>query len=108
MNTWSVGDEEVEAFLKVALDAERHPIFVHCQHGADRTGTMLAAYRIVVEGWDKETAIEEMTRGGYGYHSIWSNLPSYLRKMDVESMRRRVGLEEMIPTPKGLDPSPTP
>ena len=44
---------------------------MHCQQGADRTGTMMAFYRIAVQGWPKDDAIAEMKNGGYGFHSIW-------------------------------------
>ena len=44
------------------------PFFVHCQHGSDRTGVCIAAYRIVVQGWTKQDAIREMTGGNYGFH----------------------------------------
>ena len=47
-----VPDEEVVVkFLKIATDPERRPVFVHCQHGSDRTGVVIAAYRVVVMGW---------------------------------------------------------
>jgi protein tyrosine/serine phosphatase len=90
---WAAEDEETLAFLKVALDPERQPIFVHCQHGADRTGTSVAAYRIVVQGWSKRDAIREMTNGGFGYHSIWTNLIRYVENLDVEKMRRELGIQ---------------
>ncbi len=64
MNTWAPKEEDVAKFLKIATDATAQPMFVHCQHGADRTGTMVAAYRVVVQGWTKESAVREMTAGG--------------------------------------------
>jgi len=85
---WDAEDEEVVDFLKIATDPERQPVFVHCQHGADRTGVMVAAYRIAVEGWSKDEAIREMTEGGYGFHSVWKNLVDYVRELDVGRIRR--------------------
>ena len=46
------------------------PVLVHCLHGSDRTGTIVAMYRIVEQGWTREAAIAEMTGGGYGYHAV--------------------------------------
>ena len=90
---WRPEDEDVARFLEVVGDPNRRPVFVHCQHGADRTGTMCAAYRIVVEGWSKEEAIAEMTRGGFGYHLQWFMLVNYLRRLDVARLRQEAGLD---------------
>jgi len=72
--------EQVKAFLAIMDDTNAVPVLVHCQHGADRTGTMCALYRILRQGWETEEAIREMKDGGYGYHSIWFNLPPFVRK----------------------------
>lgn len=90
INTWSLDDEHVIAFLKVINSPDNYPVFFHCQHGADRTGTMAAVYRIVVDGWSKEDAIDEMKSGGYNYHSIWKNLITYLREMDPEKLKSKL------------------
>jgi hypothetical protein len=50
-----------------------------------------AGYRIVIQGWTKEEAIAEMTDGGFGFHSIWSNLVDYLRELDVARLKRASG-----------------
>jgi len=84
--------EDVARFLRIVTDPSRTPVFVHCQHGADRTGTMCAIYRIVVEDWSKEEAIEEMTKGGFGFHSIWKNLPEYVRKADIDEIKQAADL----------------
>ena len=87
MKSWHAEDEDVVRFLQIVTDPARTPAFVHCEHGADRTGTMCAIYRIAVQGWDKEEAIREMTEGGFGFHSIHMNLPAYIRKLDVEKIK---------------------
>ena len=87
MEAWDPEPEEVEAFLKIATDPEKQPVFVHCMHGADRTGTMVAVYRMVAEGWDKEKAIDEMRKGPFGFHEIWTGLPDFLEKLDIESLK---------------------
>jgi protein tyrosine/serine phosphatase len=88
MTAWQAKDEDVVAFLRAVTNPKNGTIFVHCQHGADRTGTMLAAYRIVVQGWSKAAAIREMTEGGYGFHAIWKNLPKYVEQLDVAKLKR--------------------
>ncbi len=66
------------------------PVLVHCMFGSDRSGTVVAAYRIAVQGWSKEKAIEEMIEGGYGYHTIFGNLPKLLRALDVLQFRQDI------------------
>ena len=94
MEPWHSDDEEVVLFLKAATDTNNLPLFVHCQRGADRTGTMCAMYRIVVCGWTKEQALDELKHGGVGFNPTWQNLVDYVEKSDVPSLRRRVGLPE--------------
>ena len=93
MTTFHPEDEDLVRFLRIWADPANRPIFVHCQHGSDRTGMVLATYRIVVEGWSKEDAIREMTQGGYGFHTIWGNLVDHVREMDVDRIRREAGLD---------------
>ncbi len=90
--TWSPSQAQVLRFLQIATDPEQQPVFVHCMHGSDRTGMMIAAYRIVVQGWTKDEAIAEMTEGGFGYHTIWAGLPKLLRALDVQAFRRELGI----------------
>jgi uncharacterized protein (TIGR01244 family) len=89
MTASSVSPQDVERFLEIVTDPGRGPVLVHCQHGADRTGTLCAAYRMVVEGWTADEAIAEMTRGGFGFHRLHGSLPALLRSLDVEDLRRR-------------------
>jgi protein tyrosine phosphatase (PTP) superfamily phosphohydrolase (DUF442 family) len=96
---WHAEDEDVLRFLRIVTDPERQPVFVHCQHGADRTGMMTAIYRIVVEGWSKDDAISEMTQGGYGFHAIWKDLVEYVRDLDVERLRKESGFSKATKAP---------
>ena len=91
MKAWNPEDKEIVRFLQIITDPKRQPVLVHCQHGADRTGTVCAVYRIFIQGWSKEDAIKEMTTGGYGYHPLWTNLPPYIRNLDVDAIRKRAG-----------------
>ncbi len=87
-NTWHPEEEDVVRFLKIVTSTNQGPVFVHCQHGADRTGMMCAIYRMTVEGWSRQDAMTEMTKGGFGFHSMWKNLLGYLEKIDVPSLRK--------------------
>lgn len=92
IDTWDLEEKHVVEFLKIVTDPTRTPVLVHCQHGADRTGTLCAVYRIAVQGWTKEEAIREMKDGGYGFHSVWVHLPKWIQKLDVDSVRKKAGL----------------
>ena len=95
MTAWGMPEgKDVLRFLQIVSDSNSLPVFVHCQHGADRTGTMCAIYRIAVQGWSKEEAVEEMTKGGFGYHSIWQNLPDYVRNLDIQNMKIKAGINQ--------------
>ena len=81
-------------FLQIVSDSNCTPVFVHCQHGSDRTGMMCAIYRIAIQGWSKDQAIKEMTKGGFGFHSIFKNLVNYIRHLDTDKLKQSAGLEE--------------
>jgi protein tyrosine/serine phosphatase len=66
---------------------------IHCQHGADRTGALVALYRVVVQGWTKEKAVLEMNQGGYHHSALWRNLDDYVMKADVEALRKALNLK---------------
>jgi len=93
MNAWHPEEEEVVRFLRIVTDPKRVPVLVHCQHGADRTGTMCALYRIVVQGWSKEEALREMQEGGFGFHGVWQNLIRYVNGLDIERIKQKAGIK---------------
>lgn len=90
LDTWNVTEADIVHFLKIATNPDRQPVFVHCQHGSDRTGTMCAAYRVVVQGWTKQQALEEMKRPDLGFHAIWGNLPKLIQNLDVEKIKHEL------------------
>lgn len=85
--TWHPEDEDVVKFLRIATSPDLRPVLVHCQHGSDRTGTMVAIYRIAVQGWSKDQALDEMVNGGFGFHPMWENLRRYIRRLDVAAVK---------------------
>ena len=93
MKAWHPEEEDAVRFLKIVTDPKRAPVLVHCQHGADRTGTMVAVYRIAVQGWSKAEAIREMTEGGFGFHRTWSNLPKWIQKLNIDLIKRQAGIK---------------
>jgi protein tyrosine phosphatase (PTP) superfamily phosphohydrolase (DUF442 family) len=92
MKAWYPEEKEAIRFLQIVTNPRRSPVLVHCRHGADRTGTMCALYRVAVQGWSKEEALKEMTEGGFGFHGIWGNLIEWINALDIERIKKRAGI----------------
>ena len=56
---------QVATLLSTLGRASGEPVFVHCQHGADRTGCMLGIYRVTRQGWTFQRAYAEMRQDGF-------------------------------------------
>ena len=69
--------QQVADFLDVLQANPESKIFVHCHRGADRTGTMVAAYRIAEQHWAPPETIQEM-RAYHYHHFWWPNLQRYV------------------------------
>ena len=62
----SVLDSHVVEFLAI-VKTQPKPIYVHCRSGQNRTGVMVAAYRVLLEGSSPESAVAEMGK----YKGFW-------------------------------------
>ncbi len=58
-------DDVFVKFLKVVRDNPDKKIFVHCRLGDDRTGMMVAAYRMAIQDWSADEAMGEMQKFGF-------------------------------------------
>lgn len=59
--------EQMNKILALLLQHDSERVFVHCRRGKDRTGTVIACYRIQHDGWDKAQALEEARRYGMSF-----------------------------------------
>ncbi|WP_426218776.1 tyrosine-protein phosphatase [Pseudomonas sp. DWRC2-2] len=83
-----VDDSDVLAALRAIQEAETNgPVLMHCKHGSDRTGLMAAMYRVVIQGWSKEEALNEMTLGGFGTSNGFKDGVRYMMRADVAKLR---------------------
>lgn len=104
--SWHPEDEDVVKFLRIATTPALQPVLVHCQHGSDRTGTMVAIYRIAYQGWSKVQATDEMVNGGFGFHPIWQNLLRYIDKLDIDAIKAEVARQGAWPMPTNAQRAP--
>ena len=51
--------ESVLKVLTLMLSESSGPVFVHCRRGSDRTGTVVACYRILHDHWENRKALQE-------------------------------------------------
>lgn len=88
---WQLASKQgIHDFLALLDDANKRPIFVHCFHGADRTGLLIAMYRMSRDGWGVTQAYAEMKLRGFHRfrirHFKWI-LFDYARRLQDERMR---------------------
>jgi len=73
------------------LESCKKPVLVHCWHGSDRTGCIIAAYRMTKCGWTKEEAIKEFQLPKFGFHEGWfPNILTLLNSIDVEKLKKDI------------------
>ncbi len=90
----AVEDEHVVHFLAIASQQASQPVYVHCRSGQNRTGIMVAAYRIVIEGQPNiDAVIDEMM----AYQGFWSEVDAtYLRGLSLRRSDILKKIEEKI------------
>lgn len=89
LKTTKITETNIIELLSIIRDTPK-PILIHCKHGADRTGIVIAFYRIVFQNWTKYDAIQEMTRGGFGFHKKYSNLIHLINQCKVENLKSKL------------------
>src|SRR5579862_9293675 len=60
-------DDQVAAVQALFNDATNGPVFVHCKRGADRTGMVIAVYRIAHDQWENKKALNEAKSYGMSF-----------------------------------------
>jgi tyrosine-protein phosphatase SIW14 len=82
--------DDLVAALRLFRNAPK-PVMVHCWHGSDRTGSVVAAYRIAFQNWTPLAALDELRYGGFGYHErSFPNIITLFETLDAADLRRRV------------------
>ncbi|MBD1259040.1 tyrosine-protein phosphatase [Maribacter polysiphoniae] len=85
-------EDQIVLALK-AIQVAESPVLVHCWHGSDRTGAIIAAYRIVFENWTKEKAIAELRNKFFGYHEkMYPNVVTLLQNLNIGRIKKDLGM----------------
>jgi protein tyrosine/serine phosphatase len=71
--------EQVAELLRLLRDNPDRTVFVHCQRGAERTGVMVASYRISHDGWPPQQALAEMK--AFGFRSRFRHLTHFVLQL---------------------------
>lgn len=83
-------DEEVSRFFILLASDPHGKVFVHCQQGRDRTGMMVAIYRVAVDHWCPASAVTEMKAYHY-HHFFFPQLETY-----VENFPQRLASDHSL------------
>jgi tyrosine-protein phosphatase SIW14 len=83
-------------FFQILRDSPAQTIFVHCEFGKDRTGVMIAAYRIAFQKWSSDHALAEMN--SFGFNRLWHpSMISYVRNLPTR-LQSDPGLKKAVET----------
>ena len=61
---------EITRVLDILENDPAGAVFVHCKRGADRTGAVIASYRIDHDGWDNARALMEAKADGMSFFQL--------------------------------------
>ena len=82
---WDMKRKQLAKQLETAEANEpaNQPVLIHCQRGAERTGTLLAVYRMEHDGWSAEEAYGEMRQ--YKFRPMWfGHLKEYVMGYETD------------------------
>jgi protein tyrosine phosphatase (PTP) superfamily phosphohydrolase (DUF442 family) len=86
---------EITKILALLEDGTAGAVFVHCKSGADRTGVVIAAYRIDHDHWDNSRALKEAM--SCGMSSFQFPRQSYIRKFQPLTIEERSKILNGLP-----------
>ena len=92
IHTWAMNRQDLLHVMQNIQTAQQQQqqVLVHCYHGSDRTGASIAMYRIIFENWSTADALNEMKYGGYGFHTMWSNLEKLFTPENIKWIRQQL------------------
>jgi protein tyrosine/serine phosphatase len=84
--------------LMVELERQNKIILIHCDAGINRTGAIVAVYRILVEKWKAQEAYDELVSFGWRRNS---SLLAHLNEnmQEIADLLRRRNAIDIVPEP---------
>jgi len=79
--------KKLDKVIAIMADPANRPVFVHCRQGQDRTGIVVAAYRMKIDGWPLSLAEAEME--SFGFNDVWVNFRRFLHRYAAELDRAK-------------------
>ena len=92
--TKKINEQNIYEALKT-INLAPKPILVHCKHGADRTGAVIAFYRMVYQYWSADKAIEELIKGGHHFHKQYKNIIALIKNTDIYKLKRWLNVKNI-------------
>jgi tyrosine-protein phosphatase SIW14 len=80
---------EITRILEILEDETAGAVFVHCKQGVDRTGAVIAAYRIDHDHWDNARALSEAKSEGMGFFQ--HPRESFIRDFQARTIEPKTG-----------------
>lgn len=100
-------DVEISKILGILENENTGPVFVHCKRGADRTGAVIAAYRIDHDGWDNDRALKEAMDRGMSFFQLPRQ--GYIRSFQRRTIEASAPVSKISVAPATiLAPQPAP
>lgn len=73
------------------INESKGACLIHCLHGSDRTGCIIACSRLVFCDWSRQEAINEFLDEKFGYHKFWfPGIKKFLEEVNVEKLKKDV------------------
>ena len=93
LQSWEIRPAQIADVLRTIRERQKEgAVLVHCYHGADRTGLVVAMYRVIYQGWSLDAARSEMIDGRYGFHSMWQDIAGFLTPQNEALIRAELGI----------------
>lgn len=95
--TWGRPDDaRVARILEIISAPESGRVLIHCRSGVDRTGMIVAIYRMKNEGWARNDALAEAERNGMRRIQVW--MRDYAE--DYGANAQSLGAGSMVQNPR--------